>query len=66
MPAGRRILWQIRAARLERLKFLDASLLLADDPELRKQDGLDRGMILHALAETAARWARCSASPAPC
>ena len=36
---------------LERLKFLDASLLLADDPELRKQDGLDRCVILHALAE---------------
>ena len=53
LPAGRRGILggKIRAARLERLEFLDASLLLADDPELRKQDGLDRGVILHALAE---------------
>ena len=44
LPAERRGILggKIRAARLERLEFLDASLLLIDDPELRKQDGLDR------------------------
>ena len=53
LPAERRGILggKIRTARLERLEFLDASLLLIDDPELRKQDGLDRGVILHALAE---------------